>query len=84
MTCRQVVQLLNDYLEGTLPAADRQRVEEHLAGCEACTAFIGQLRASRRVVTRLAEEEIPEAIKRDLLAAFRNWRPAGPPPTRNP
>ena len=78
MTCRQVVQLLNDYLEGTLPAAEQRRVEEHLAGCDACTAFVGQLRASRRIVARLAESEIPEAIKQDLLTAFRNWRPAGP------
>jgi len=78
MTCRQVVQLLNDYLEGTLPAADRRRVEEHLAGCEACTAFVGQLRASRRIVGRLAEEAIPEAVKQELLTAFRSWRPAGP------
>jgi anti-sigma factor RsiW len=77
MTCRQVVQLLNDYLEGMLPAADRQRVEEHLAGCEACAAFVGQLRASRRLVARLAEEEVPASVKQELLTAFRNWRPAG-------
>ena len=78
MTCRQVVELLNDYLEGTLPAADRQRLEEHLAGCDACTAFLAQLRTSRRVVARLAEEEVPAAVRRDLMVAFRNWRPAGP------
>ena len=78
MTCRQVVQLLNDYLEGTLPAIDRQRVEAHLAGCDACTTFLAQLRTSRRIVARLAEEEIPAAVRQDLMAAFRNWRPAGP------
>ena len=78
MTCRQVVQLLNEYLEGTLPEAERRRVDEHLAGCDACTAFVGQLRASRRVVARLAEDEIPAAVKQELLAAFRSWRPAGP------
>ena len=78
MTCRQVVQLLNDYLEGTLPAPDRRLVEEHLAGCEACTAFVGQLRSGRRIVGRLAEQEIPDALRQELLAAFRNWKPAGP------
>ena len=77
MTCRQVVQLLNDYLEGMLPAADRQRVEEHLAGCEASTTIVDQLRASQLLVARLAEEEIPASVKQELLTAFRNWKPAG-------
>jgi anti-sigma factor RsiW len=75
MTCRQVVQLLMDYLDGTLPAADRARVEEHLAGCDGCTAFLAQLRTSGRVTAELAELEVPPGIRADLLKAFRDWRP---------
>ncbi len=75
MTCQQVVQLLTDYLEGALPAADRARVEEHLAGCEGCTAFLAQLRTTGRVVAGLAAVEVPIAIRVDLLRAFRDFRP---------
>ena len=78
MTCKQVVQLLTDYLEGALSAADRARVEEHLAGCDGCTAFLAQLRPAGRLVAGLAAEEIPAAVKADLMRAFRDWRPAGP------
>jgi anti-sigma factor RsiW len=77
MTCRQVVQLLTDYLEGALSATDRGRVEEHLAGCDGCTAFLAQLRTAGRVVAGLAEVEVPAPLRADLLRAFRQWRPAG-------
>jgi anti-sigma factor RsiW len=77
MTCRQVVQLLTEYLDGALSTADRARVEEHLAGCDACTAFLAQLRTTQRVVAELASVEIPAALRADLLRAFRDWRPAG-------
>jgi anti-sigma factor RsiW len=74
MTCRQVVKLLLDFLDGILPAADRARVEEHLAGCDGCTAFLAQLRAAGRVTAELAEAEVPPTIRADLLEAFRDWK----------
>jgi anti-sigma factor RsiW len=73
MTCREVVQLLTDYLEGALTANDRARVEEHLAGCDACTAFLAQLRTACRVVARLAAVEVPAPLRADLLRAFRDY-----------
>jgi anti-sigma factor RsiW len=76
MTCRQVVKLLTDYLEGALSATDRARVEEHLAGCDGCTAFLAQLRTAGRVVAGLAEVELPAPLRTELLRAFRDWRPA--------
>jgi anti-sigma factor RsiW len=74
MNCRQVVELMTDYLEGTLSAADRARFEEHIAGCNGCRAYLAQMRVTRRLVGRLADEPIPEPVERELLEAFRNWR----------
>ena len=74
MTCRQVVQLLTDYLDGALSEADRARVEEHLAGCDACTAFLAQLRTTGRIVAGLAAVEVPAALRADLLRAFQDWK----------
>ena len=78
MTCRQVVQLLTEYLDGALSATDRVRVEEHLAGCDACTAFLAQLRTAERVTAELAAVEVPPALRAELLKAFGDWRPGGP------
>jgi anti-sigma factor RsiW len=74
MNCRQVVELMTDYLEGTLSASDRARFEEHISGCDGCRAYLAQMRMTRRLVGRLAEEPVPETVERELLAAFRDWR----------
>ena len=75
MTCRQVVQLLNDYLDNELSPAERARVDEHLSGCDGCTAFLEQLRTSLRAVHGLAEVDVPPALRADLARAFRGWKP---------
>ena len=40
-------EMLPDLLHGNLPAAERNRVESHLAGCVECTGELGVLRTVR-------------------------------------
>ena len=74
MNCRQVVELMTDYLEGALSAVERARFEDHIAGCDGCRAYLAQLRTARTIVGRLAEEPVPAAVEKELLEAFRSWR----------
>ncbi|HXI94967.1 MAG TPA: zf-HC2 domain-containing protein [Candidatus Acidoferrum sp.] len=74
MNCRQVVELMTDYLEGALSPVERARFDEHIAGCDGCRAYLEQLRMTRRVLGRLADEPVPADVERDLLEAFRSWR----------
>jgi anti-sigma factor RsiW len=74
MTCREVVELMTDYLEGALSPADRARFEEHVSGCAGCTAYLEQLRVSLRVLGALAVVPVPEAHRQELVSAFRHWR----------
>lgn len=74
MNCRQVVELMTDYLEGALSPVERARFEEHIAGCDGCRAYLQQLRTTRRVLGRLADEPVPAAVEQELLEAFRSWR----------
>ena len=74
MSCRQVVELMTAYLEGALPPRDRARFEEHIAGCDGCTAYLAQLRMTMRAVGRLADVPIPEPIQHELVDAFRSWK----------
>jgi anti-sigma factor RsiW len=69
-----VVELMTDYLEGTLSPDDHARFEDHLAGCDGCRAYVEQMRATRKLTGRLAEEPIPEALQAELQRAFRTWR----------
>jgi anti-sigma factor RsiW len=74
VTCRQVVELMTDYLEGALSAADRGRFEAHLSGCDGCTEYLRQLRTSMALARRLGEEPIPAALEAELVKAFRDWK----------
>jgi len=74
LSCREVVELVSDYLEGALSRRDRRRFESHVSGCEACTAYLDQMRETVRLSGRLREEDVPEPVRAELVAAFREWR----------
>jgi anti-sigma factor RsiW len=76
LTCIELDELVTDYLEGNLDADERARVERHLAGCDACTAYIDQMRVTIAVVGRVDVDDIPDAMKAELMHAFRDWAPS--------
>jgi anti-sigma factor RsiW len=73
-TCRDVVALLTEYMEGDLPAKDRAALETHLAGCVACGAYLASLRATRAAVRGLSEESIPREVVTRLRAFLQRER----------
>lgn len=73
LTCREVVELLSDYLDGELPEPERVRVEEHLAGCDGCTMVLDELRETIRLTGMLTVEQVSETQRTTLLEAFRGW-----------
>ena len=73
LTCREMVELVTDYLEDALPRRERKLFEQHLVACEHCTAYIDQMRRTRLVLGRLTEESIPPHAREALLHAFRDW-----------
>ena len=74
MKCREMVELMTDYLEGALSARDRARFEDHIAGCDGCRAYLEQMRTTRRLAGRLPDQTIPAQIEDELLRAFRDWK----------
>ena len=46
IVCRQVVELVTDYLEGALPGELRDAVERHLAVCPPCVVYVEQMRTT--------------------------------------
>ena len=74
MTCKELVELVTDYLEGALPDTDRLRFDEHLQGCPFCRTYLDQMRRTIRTLGQLPEEAIaPEALA-ELMARFKEWR----------
>jgi len=74
MTCRELVELVTDFLEGRLPERDRTRFEAHLAECPHCVDYLGQMRQTVEALGRLATEAIDPTREAELLEAFRGWR----------
>jgi predicted anti-sigma-YlaC factor YlaD len=74
LTCKELVELVTDYLEGALSPADRARFEEHLSMCTGCRAYVEQLRDTVRLTGMLTEDHLSPRVRDDLLGAFRAWR----------
>jgi anti-sigma factor RsiW len=75
LTCAELVELVTDYLEGRLPDRERRRFDEHLTGCDGCTAYVEQMRTTVAVAGRVPAPELPPELQERLLEAFRGWRP---------
>ena len=71
LTCRELVELVTDRLEGALPDAERRRVDAHLDGCDDCTTYVAQVRSTIEAVGRLPSAALPPEIRARLLSAFR-------------
>jgi anti-sigma factor RsiW len=74
MACRELVELVTAYFEGSLSRSDRRRFRAHLRGCPHCTAYVEQMRMIIEATGRLTEEDIPPQARDELLEAFRGWR----------
>ena len=77
MACRELVQLVSDYLDQHLAEVDRRRFEAHLAACPDCVTIVEQFRATITSTGRIAQVAVPADTRDALLSAFRGWS-AGP------
>lgn len=78
MNCDEALLALHDELDGTLPAAERDRLATHLASCPGCTALAGDLRALTLAARRLPLEIAPS---RDLWPRIAAQLDEQSPPT---
>ncbi len=77
LTCKELVEIVTEYLEGRLPPSERASFEAHLSNCHGCNIYLEQMRQMIRALGRLTEETIPMESKPELLQLFRNWKHSG-------
>jgi anti-sigma factor RsiW len=74
ISCREVVELVTDYLEGALASDVHARLEAHLDACPPCVEYVEQIRTTSRLAAATEFEQRPDSEA--LLAAFRSfWSP---------
>ncbi len=75
LACIELVELVTDYFEDALPAAERSRLERHLRECDGCTRYVEQIRQTIRAAGNLTPDDVPAPVIDRLLAVFRQSRP---------
>jgi anti-sigma factor RsiW len=74
LVCREFVELVTEYLEGTLPGTERARFEAHLAECDGCSGYLEDMRRMVRTLGDTPEREPDAETRAALLRAFRDLR----------
>jgi anti-sigma factor RsiW len=77
LTCQEFVELVTEYLEGTLPLGERARFEAHIADCDYCLDYLNQIRQTIRALGHFSDEQIAPPARDRLLADFRDWKRSG-------
>ena len=74
ITCQELVELITEYLEGSLDNDMRARFDQHLAACPGCSDYLEQMRQTIRATGRLREESLEPGATEALLDVFRDWK----------
>jgi anti-sigma factor RsiW len=77
LACVELVEVVTEYLEGTLAPEARVRFEAHVAACDHCGAYLEQMRMTLDVVGHLEPDDLDPAMERALLDAFKDWKAGG-------
>jgi anti-sigma factor RsiW len=74
LTCRELVELVTDYVEGALAPSEVVRFDAHIAGCGKCSAHLEQMRMTIELTGRLTEERADPTALDALMKVFRQWK----------
>ncbi len=82
LTCNELTDFLDDYLEDNLSSWSRMSFELHLALCPPCRHYLESYRQTIQVARRtlapvssMPTEPVPEALIQAILAARPQGRP---------
>ena len=74
LVCQEFVELVTDYLDGSLSRRDRRRMDKHLRACDGCDAYLASVALTVRSLGELPPEPADPHVREHLLTAFRELR----------
>ncbi len=77
LVCREAIELLTEYLEGSLSRRQRRRLEAHLRACQNCAAYLEQIRVTIQLSGTIEPEDLPPDAVDELTELYRLWRDGG-------
>lgn len=76
LSCKQITELVTDYLEGRMSLTDRMRFQVHVGMCKHCRAYLRQMKATVTALGHLPDAPMPDAVRDDLRKRFADWHAA--------
>jgi anti-sigma factor RsiW len=73
ITCKEIVEIVSDYVEGLLGPDEREAVELHLNLCDGCADYLEQLRVAIAVTGELPADALSPEVEEELCLAFRSF-----------
>jgi anti-sigma factor RsiW len=70
-SCRGLVNLLCDYVEGDTSTDETQEIDEHMAECPPCLAFLKTYQKTTELCRSLRPEDLPQDLKDKLIQIMR-------------
>jgi anti-sigma factor RsiW len=74
LACQQAIELVTDYLEGSLSRRGQRRFEAHLRACPNCSAYLEQIRTTIALSRTVEPEDLSAEARADLADLYRRWR----------
>ena len=81
LSCKDITDLLTEYLEGEMTLGDRMRIRMHLAVCGHCRTYVEQLELTIDSCGHIPPPEVTDDLREALLSTFRDWKAEGSGPT---
>jgi anti-sigma factor RsiW len=78
ITCRELVELLDDLVSGALAPERRAHVDDHLGECPSCVAYVESYRLTIHLTRQLSPSPLPDALHQRLQTLLQ------PPPFASP
>ena len=73
LSCQEIVELVTEYLEGTMDTGLRSAFDAHLAKCAGCANYLAQMEATIRQTGAIEPEALSPEFQAGLLEAFRDF-----------
>jgi anti-sigma factor RsiW len=71
ITCRELAALLMDFDSDQLPPEQRDPIEQHMARCSPCLAYVESYRILVEVTRRLPSAPLPSRLEQRLQTILR-------------
>ena len=74
LSCREIVEMVTDYLEGDLDADTTTALEAHLDLCPGCERYVEQISETVTTLGDVSSDNLSTDTQAGLLEAFRTFR----------